>query len=103
MISFPSFAIGCVENGLFTPEVQRAFLKVHDKSECLHQLNSLSPKQCMKMIEERFRRAGRLEKYAKWWISPIEQALKSDYTSTANVILIKFRLLEAESISICEE
>ncbi len=102
VISFPSFAIGCVENGLFTPEVQHAFLKVGDKSECLHQLSSLSPKQCMKMIEERFRRVGMLEKYAKW-ISPIEQSLKSDYTSTANIILIKFKLLEAESISVCEE
>ncbi len=97
-MSFQSFAICCVEYGLFSVVSQRAFLKATNNQECIIELQRSSPQQRIKIVEERFRAVGLYELYHTNWIAPIEQALKVDYMKKANVILIKLKLIEAESI-----
>lgn len=97
VISFQSFAIGCIENNLFALNVQLDFLKIKQKSDCYKELFSLNTTEMLKIIGERFKSAGNYENYYKNWLSPIEQALKTDYSATANILLFKLKLTEAES------
>ena len=104
IITFKSFAIGCVENNLFSLETQKAFLRVTDKKECVLQLNSMYPKDDrIKMVEERFKAAGEYTPYYASWIEPIKRSLAGDYSKNANVILIKLKLIEAESMRVYVE
>lgn len=104
VISFQSFAIGCVENDLFSLSTQQEFLKITDKTECIEQLNQLMPKNNRtKLVCERFNSVGEFDHYYKNWIEPIDNALNSEYSKKANVILIKLKLIEAESIRVFTE
>lgn len=53
-LSFPVFAIGCIENNLFAPPSQFKFLQIKDESECLSKLQHLKPMERLKIIKERF-------------------------------------------------
>ncbi len=104
VISFQNFAIGCVENDLFTLQAQLAFLKVIDKKECILQLNAVHPKDDRtRLVEERLRSVSKYTDYYASWVEPIKKALVGDYSKNANVILIKLKLIEAESVRVCTE
>jgi len=104
VITFRSFAIGCVENGIFSQQSQNAFLNVKDKSECLSQLNSMNPKEWIKIIQERLKLSGEKAKYYHdFWMIPIEKSLNTDYSNMAHILLIKLKLLNAESYRLLQE
>jgi len=101
VISFNRFAIGCVDRGLFSLDSQIQFLKAIDISECILQLNAIKPKEnATKLIEERFKKVGKYTDYYKSWVEPIKKALKEDYSKNANIVLIKLKLIDAESIHV---
>eukprot|EP00826_Nyctotherus_ovalis_P019663 TRINITY_DN16090_c0_g2_i2.p1 TRINITY_DN16090_c0_g2~~TRINITY_DN16090_c0_g2_i2.p1 ORF type:complete len:189 (+),score=26.75 TRINITY_DN16090_c0_g2_i2:194-760(+) len=103
LISFRNFAIGSVENGLFSLEAQKTFLNVKDKADCLKQLKEMNAER-MRVIEERFKMMGSKGKwYRNSWYLPIEKALSQNYEGIATVLLIKLKLLEAESVKIIPE
>lgn len=97
LITFQRFAIGCVENELFSPAAQEAFLQIKDKSQSLAILKGLNPIERLKMIKARLHEIKKDDAHYGNWITIIEQSLQTDYTKTAKVILIKIKLLEAES------
>lgn len=96
-LTFPLFAIGCIENDLFTQEVQQQFLQVQDMSKCYEKLQELKPIERIKLIKERFSVIGKLDAYMNKWIRPIENAIQSNFSKEAKIIFIKLKLIEAES------
>lgn len=101
VISFHNFAIFCVEHDLFTSNIQQNFLKIKDKSECFDLLGGIELiEDKLKLVEERFKALGKYEYYHNTWIEPIRKKIKEDYKREAYVILIKQKLIEAESIRV---
>lgn len=104
VISFQNFAIGCVENDLFSLSAQQDFLQIKDKTQCYELLGTKEQiEDKIRIIEERLKVVGKYDYYNKIWIEPIKNLLKEDYKSIANVLLIKQKLIEAESTRVFTE
>ena len=100
MVSFPSFAIGCIENNLFTSAAQQDFLHIKDNSECLERVKEFIKNDTLKLVGERFKCVGQFDTYYKNWICPLETGLAKDYSSSAHILLIRLKLVESESLSV---
>ena len=104
VITFPNFTITCVEHALFSIECQRNFLNATSERECILQLNTIHPRDDRtKIIEERFKQVDKYNGYYQSWVEPIKKAMTEDYSKTANILLIKLKLAEAESIWVYTE
>lgn len=101
VISFKSFALGCVMNNIFSLATQLAFLGVKNKSDCKAKLKSMLPEINSRflVIEERFQPINKYEQFYKKWIDHIKKAIsRGDNIPNPNVVLIQLSLIEAESI-----
>ncbi len=92
LISLRRFAIACMENGLYTPSSQRHFLEVpHKEPECRLLLKSILDHGTDRIVAERLGQTT-----IAGWLQPITG-------KESRVLLIRFSLLEAESVFLWTE